>query len=79
MNYDNKTIEELLAIKKQLQEDPKSQNPDKKSIFKYSPKARKKLEELDWAITSKMREVREARGETIKCSGYSGRQSNKRR
>lgn len=40
---------------------------------------KKRAENLRWAITHKIRELRDARGEVTNDAGYSGRNSKRRR
>ncbi len=50
----NLTTEQLLELRKAVESDPKSQNPDhatKGSIWPYTKSARKKLDAISWAIT----------------------------
>jgi hypothetical protein len=51
--YKNLNIEELLALRKKVEEDPKSQNPlhAKGSIFLYTKAAERKLDAISWAVT----------------------------
>jgi hypothetical protein len=78
MKLDGKTLEELVALQEAICADPKNRNPKADSIFKYTKATHKKLDEIAWAITHKLRELRVARGETINDCGYSGRQTNRR-
>lgn len=56
----NLTMEELVALQTEVQNDPKSKNPDHdgptKSIWLYTKPARKKLDAIAWAITYKLQE-----------------------
>jgi len=73
-----KSTPELLALIKLIEDDPKSLNPDKKSLYKYNPLARRNLDKLARAITENLRIKRESEGNPVSADGYSGRQSNKR-
>ncbi len=60
--------------------DPKNANPEHaagRSIYLYTPAARKRLDELAWAVTYKLRQLREERGDPVVADGYSGRGSNR--
>lgn len=52
------TMEELVALRKQVEDDPKSKNPAhaKGSIWIYSKAARRKLDAISWAITYQLAE-----------------------
>ena len=78
MKLDDLSNKQLHALMLEIESDPKNQNPDKKSIFRYTKEANKKLDKIRWAITNNLRKERLARGEYINDAGYSGRQSNKR-
>ena len=56
----NYTFEQLNELRKKIENDPQSQNPDysKGSIYLYSPKARKKLDNIAWAVTYKLRRLK---------------------
>ncbi len=49
-----KSFEELNALRLKIENDPKSKNPDEKSWFIYSKEARKKLDDIAWAVTLKL-------------------------
>ena len=76
MKLQGKTTEELLAIRKALEDDPANQTTG--SLWRYTAKARKKFDEIDRQITSNLRADRIARGLPVNDCGYSGRQTNKR-
>lgn len=57
---------------------PENKMPPGSSIYLYTAKARKKLDEIDRAITSNLRAARLVAGDTIDDSGYSGRQQKRR-
>lgn len=75
---DDHTTEELVAMRRAVEDDPANRNPTE-SIFIYTPKAMKKLRAIDDAITRKVAERRAAAGNPVPTSGYSGRQTNRRR
>lgn len=54
------TMEELVLLQAEVQNDPKSKNPDhdgpRQSIYLYTKPARRKLDALGWAITYKLAE-----------------------
>ncbi len=77
MKFNNLSNSELNDLRIKIESDPKSKNPDLKSIFKFTNEAQKKLDKIARAITQNMREKRLANGKYIDDSGYSGRQSNK--
>ena len=78
MKLDGKTNEELVAMLQAIEDDPLSKNrPD--SIYIYTPKARKKMDEIARAITGNLEDKRIAEGRPVPCCGYSGRQTNRRR
>ena len=61
--YKRHTQTELTAMQQAITSDPASQNPDAAnhgSIWLYTPKARKKLEDIAWAIRYHMDDKREA-------------------
>ena len=43
-------IDRLLEMDKEIKEDPANKNTDKNSIYLYTKSARKKLDEIGWAI-----------------------------
>jgi hypothetical protein len=57
--YLGKTIPELLELQRKISEDPRSKNPDSKSIWIYSKAARRRLDNISWAITCLLKEKRE--------------------
>ena len=80
MKLEGKTNAELLALREAIEEDPANQIPrGSGSIYLYTPKARKKLDEIaDW-IMHNLAEAKRARGEYINTAGYSGRKCKRRR
>jgi len=58
-----KSFEELNEIRLKIESDPNSKNPDKKSWFIYSKEARKKLDDIAWAVTLKLKENRKKEGD----------------
>ena len=77
MNYYEKTTEELLAMTKAVEADPKNQMPPG-HLYLYTPQARKKLDKIAWAITQNMRDKRIAAGDPPSSEGYSGSKQNRR-
>ena len=55
-----KSMAELVALRKRVENDPKNKNPNKDSLFLFSKNARKRLANIDWAITYKLDEKRRA-------------------
>lgn len=49
------TMEELLALQKAITDAEKTRLPGAGNIYLYSPKARRKLDAIAWAITYKMK------------------------
>lgn len=80
MNLSNKSMLELMKLRDSIESNPENHVPRATgSIYLYTKEARRKLDLINRAITDRIREARVARGETINCAGYSGRQTNKRR
>lgn len=75
-NIDRK-IAELLARQKTIESDAANQMPSG-SFYKYTPKARRKLDTISREITHLMGEKRALLGNPVPCDGYSGRQTNRR-
>lgn len=44
------SVAELVQLSQVIMSDPVNKNPNKNSIFIYTPKARRKLHDIDWAI-----------------------------
>ena len=78
MNLKGKTNSELIAIREEICSDSSNLNTPG-GIFIYTAKARKKLDEIDRAITANIKEARSLSGNPVVECGYSGRQTNKRR
>lgn len=74
--YETKTMDQLVALRKQLCNDPKNFAKDG-GIYLHNKQTRQKFDAIDLAITFHLKDRREARGETINEAGYSGRQSKK--
>ncbi|MCG3207249.1 MAG: hypothetical protein FOGNACKC_00849 [Anaerolineae bacterium] len=72
------TLEELVAMEAKVSNDPANRNQVPGSIYLHTAKARKQLEVIRWAITYKLQERREARGETINEAGYTGPKRKRR-
>lgn len=75
MNLTDKTTEELIALRRAIEDEPKNRT---KGLWMFSKSARKKLDEIDRAIAHNIREQRIASGRLVDDSGYSGRQTNRR-
>lgn len=56
--YKRRTIEELLAKGEAVRADPANKNPQAGSIYLYTPKARKLLDDIAWAIKYHMDDKR---------------------
>lgn len=52
---DKFTLEELLLLRKKIEEDPKSRNNTTGSIWIFHKTAQKKLNAISWAIFHKMK------------------------
>jgi hypothetical protein len=76
MKLDTKTTTELLAMQRIIESDPL--NKASGGLYLYTPKARKKLDEIQRQITHNMALKRAAEGRPIVADGYSGRQTNRR-
>jgi hypothetical protein len=80
MKLEGKTNAELLALREAIEADPVNQIPrGSGSIYLYTPKARKKLDEITEWISHNLLMARKARGEVINIDGYSGRKCKRRR
>ena len=77
MSLYDKTEEELQAMMREIESDPKNRMPPS-SIFLYTPKARKKLDNIARVITWQLAEKRRLAGNPVSADGYSGRQSKRR-
>lgn len=73
----DRTMEEVLAAIKKIEEDPRSLNIPGR-LEKFHPRARAKLDELRWEVTRLLRQKRLAAGLPINDEGYSGRKSHRR-
>ncbi len=49
-------MEQLNSLRIAVETDPASANPNRRSIYLYTPAARKKLDALAWAVTHKLKE-----------------------
>lgn len=72
-----KTTVELIAARQAIEADPKNLMP-KGSFYRFTPAARRRLNQIDWEITENMRRARAEAGNPVACDGYSGRQTNRR-
>jgi hypothetical protein len=68
--YQKYSMDELIRMEKDICNDPKNKQD---GFYIYTPKARKKLDEIAWAITYHLRDNRRARGENINEAGYTGK------
>lgn len=62
-SLDRYSIEELVALRKTIENAPGARRPTDAmgrtpGIYIFTPKTRKKLDDIDWAITSKLKELR---------------------
>jgi hypothetical protein len=77
MKLDGKTNEELIALRKTIEDNPTNRNP-LGSLWMYTKAARKKFDLIDRQITHNLVEKRKAEGNPVPCDGYSGRKQNRR-
>ncbi|OQA09848.1 MAG: hypothetical protein BWY66_00387 [bacterium ADurb.Bin374] len=77
MKLDGKTTEELLAMIREIEDDPA--NRQSTGLYLYTEKARKKTDKIARAIAALAAEKRRLAGDPVPCNGYSGRKSNRRR
>jgi hypothetical protein len=77
MNLTGKSNQELLAIMSTIESDPKNLAPPG-GLWKLSPQARKKLDQLARAVAHNQAEKRKLAGDPVLTDGYSGRQTNRR-
>ena len=78
MKLDGKTNDELVVLQAAIVADPANRNV-KGGIYLYTSAARRKLDAITRQITHNLAEARAARGDPVDASGYSGRQSKRRR
>jgi hypothetical protein len=53
------SLDDLARLRRSVEDDPASANPDHaagRSVFLYTPAARRKLDALAWAVTHRLRE-----------------------
>lgn len=74
----NKTIDELLKIMHDIENDPANKSKDGE-FYLYTKKARIKLDKLARAINDLLIEKKKANGTHVEPDGYSGRQTNRRK
>ena len=74
--YNKYTKEELLAMAKLIEVNEENHETDKKSIYKFKPDARKRLDEIAQAITWHMEDARNLSNNPVAVSGYTGRKTN---
>ena len=77
MKLDNKTMEELQALRVKLENDPQNKDTSD-SLYIYDKKTRSKLEKIARAITDLMIEKKRKNGTYKPLPGYTGRKSNRR-
>ena len=70
---------EHLQVAAKAIEDNLSNRMPAGSLNLYYPAARKKLDEIAWAITDNMAEARKLKGDPVKADGYSGSQTRRHR
>lgn len=58
---ENLSLKELEAIRQNLITDPKNKNTQKNSIYLYTKETHKKLDNLAWAVTNKLKMLEEER------------------
>ena len=78
MKLDGKTIEELVALRKSIEDNPANKNPVG-SLWIHTKSARKKFDLIDREITYRLIQKQKDAGTYVPCDGYSGRQTNRRR
>lgn len=71
------TTAEALAKIAAIESDPANRTPPG-SLWLYTAKARKKLDDLRRIVANNQRAERLARGEVVNDAGYSGRKTNRR-
>lgn len=71
-------LAKLTAEIKRIETDPKYLNTPG-TYPRYTKAGTRRLAKLDRAVTDRLRELREERGEKINEAGYTGRQTNRRR
>lgn len=76
MTFDEQ-IRALQAKIEAIEADPKNHTRPGE-FWKYTPSARKRLDNLAMQIAGVIAEKRKAEGRPVPCDGYSGRQTNKR-
>ena len=75
--YTEHTKQELVAMMKLVEEDPKNlEPPESTSLFKLNDKGRKKTADIARAIAFHLEDEREKQGRPVPVAGYSGRKSN---
>lgn len=76
MNLLNKTNEQLHTLRELIENNPDNREHGK--LWLYKTKARRKLDQIAWAITHNLAEARAKAGNPVACDGYSGRQQKRR-
>lgn len=59
--YKKHSLEELAAMREAVVMDPASKNTQPGSVYLFSPKARKKLDDLAWAVRYHLDDKKTAR------------------
>ena len=54
VNLSHKNIDNLNTLRQAIENDPANQTPEG-SFYKYTPEARKRLSNIAWAITNKLK------------------------
>ena len=71
--YEKYSLKELEKIMQEVTDNPANKNPEKNSIYIHSKNARKRMDDISWAITWHLRDLRIVRGEKINEEGYTGK------
>jgi hypothetical protein len=58
--YKRLSMEQLHAKRQALIADPANRNPDRDSIYLYTPKARRMLDDIAWAVSYHMSDEKKA-------------------
>lgn len=53
------TMDELVEMMDKIATNPKNKSHDKNSVYIHTPQARKRMDDIGWAIQGKLREARE--------------------
>jgi hypothetical protein len=74
--YKKHSQSELIALDQAISDDPVNFAPAG-GIFRFTPKAQKRMSDIAQAISFHMADTREISGDHVKVSGYTGRTSNR--